>query len=146
MNWAVDFPNRRLARGWVVNQGISENRLMTAADLGAGFTALAGLAHGSGLRIVAATIGPYAGAVYPGVVTPDGLVARREVNDWIRTAGVFAGVFVGVFDVARAVGNPDDPDFIRPDLDSGDGTHLNDKGAEAMTTPWTWTTSLHNRS
>lgn len=49
---------------------------------------------------------------------------RREVNDWIRPAGVF--------DSARAVADPDGPDFIRPTWDSGDGMHLNDAGAEAV--------------
>jgi lysophospholipase L1-like esterase len=36
------------------------------------------------------------------------------------------------FDVARAVENPEAPDYIHPALDSGDGMHLNDKGAQAM--------------
>jgi lysophospholipase L1-like esterase len=50
------------------------------------------------------------------------------VNDWIRTTDAFDAVF----DVALAVANPDAPDFIHPALDSGDGMHLNDKGAQAM--------------
>ncbi|WP_067488873.1 GDSL-type esterase/lipase family protein [Actinomadura hibisca] len=100
----------------------------TAEDLIDGFTTLAGLAHDAGLPILAATIGPFAGAVYPGVSTPEGLAARRRVNDWIRTSGTFDAVF----DIARAVENPDAPDFIRPDLDAGDGMHLNDTGARAM--------------
>ncbi|MBO3744486.1 hypothetical protein J5X84_00305 [Streptosporangiaceae bacterium NEAU-GS5] len=93
-----------------------------------GFTALARRAHEAGLRILAATIGPFAGAIYPGISTPEGLATRREVNDWIRTTGTFDAVF----DVARAVENPDDPDYIHPALDAGDGMHLNDKGAQAM--------------
>lgn len=172
-NRSVDFLNRRLERGWVVNQGIAGNRLLrdeigehglarfdrdvlsipavthvlvhfgindlglpgmtgeppaTARALVEGFETLADRAHGAGLKILAATIGPFAGAVYPGVSTPEALAIRREVNDWIRTTDTFDAVF----DVARAVENPDDPDSIRPDLDGGDGMHLNDKGAEAM--------------
>ena len=50
------------------------------------------------------------------------------MNDWIRTTDAFDAVF----DVARAVENPDAPDHIHPDLDGGDGMHLNDKGAQAM--------------
>jgi lysophospholipase L1-like esterase len=172
-NRSVDFLNRRLDRGWVVNQGIAGNRLLrdevgehalarfdrdvlsvpgrthvlvnfgindlglpgmvgeppaTAADLIAGFQTLAERAHGADLKILVATVGPFAGAAYPGIATPEGLAARREVNDWIRTTDAFDAVF----DVARAVENPAAPDFIHPDLDAGDGMHLNDKGAQAM--------------
>jgi lysophospholipase L1-like esterase len=169
---SVDYLNRRLKHGWVVNQGISGNRLLrdgngehglarfgrdvasvpgaavvlthfgindlvlpgmlgeppvTAADLVEGFTALAGLAHRAGLRILAGTIGPFGGAS-PQMATAEALAVRREVNDWIRGADVFDGVF----DVARAVENPRAPDCIRPDLDSGDGMHPDDKGAEEI--------------
>jgi lysophospholipase L1-like esterase len=173
-NRSVDFLNRRLKRGWVVNQGIAGNRLLrdevgehalarfdrdvlsipglthvlvqfgmndlglpgmmsgeppaTSEALIEGFKALALRAHNAGLKILAATIGPFAGAVYPGVSTPDGLAARREVNDWIRVTDSFDAVF----DVARAVENPEAPDHLHPALDSGDGMHLNDDGAQAM--------------
>jgi lysophospholipase L1-like esterase len=100
---------------------------VTADELIEGFTSLAGLAHRAGLRILAGTIGPFAGAG-PRMATAEALATRRAVNDWIRRAGVFDGVF----DVARAVEKPQAPDYIRPDLDSGDGMHPNDKGAEAI--------------
>ena len=172
-NRSVDFLNRRLTRGWVVNQGIAGNRLLrdevgehalarfdrdvlslpglthvlvhcgindlglpgmsgeppvTSDALIEGFKTLAQRVHQADLKILVATIGPFAGAVYPGISTPEGLAARREVNDWIRTTDTFDAVF----DVARAVENPEAPDHIHPDLDSGDGMHLNDKGAQAM--------------
>ncbi|WKU48369.1 GDSL-type esterase/lipase family protein [Streptomyces sp. VNUA116] len=170
---SVDALNRRLERGWTVNQGIAGNRLLTdeigehalarfeqdvlsvpgaahvlvnfgindlglpgmvglppatAGELITGFAELARRAHEAGLTIHAATVGPFAGAVYPGHNTPEGLAARREVNEWIRTGGAFDSVF----DVARAVEDPERPDHIRPEFDSGDGMHLNDAGAEAM--------------
>ncbi|MEU1819654.1 GDSL-type esterase/lipase family protein [Streptomyces roseifaciens] len=170
---SVDALNRRLERGWTVNQGIAGNRLLTdeigehalarfeqdvlsvpgaahvlvnfgindlglpgmvglppatAGELTAGFTELARRAHDAGLTIHAATIGPFAGAVYPGHNTPEGLAARREVNEWLRTGDAFDSVF----DVARAVEDPARPDHIRPEFDSGDGMHLNDAGALAM--------------
>jgi lysophospholipase L1-like esterase len=172
-NRSVDFLNRRLTRGWVVNQGIAGNRLLldeigehglarfdrdvlsipgvthvlvhfgindlglpgmagqppaTADAIIEGFTVLARRVHEAGLRILAATVGPFAGAIYPGVSTPEGIAARREVNDWIRTTGAFDAVF----DVAKAVENPDAPDYIHPALDSGDGMHPNDKGHQAI--------------
>lgn len=170
---SVDALNRRLERGWVVNQGITGNRLLTdeigehalarferdvlsvpgvtdvlvnfgindlglpgtvglppatADDLIAGFTELARRAHDAGLRIHTATVGPFAGAVPPGVSTPEGLEERRRVNEWIRACDAFDAVF----DVARAVEDPVRPDHIRPEFDSGDGMHLNDEGARAM--------------
>jgi lysophospholipase L1-like esterase len=108
--------------------GMSGEPPATSAALIEGFKALADRARKADLKILAATIGPFAGAVYPGVSTPEGLVARREVNDWIRSTGTFDAVF----DVARAVENPEAPDYIHPALDGGDGMHLNDKGAQAM--------------
>ncbi|GAB4048721.1 SGNH/GDSL hydrolase family protein [Catellatospora paridis] len=90
-----------------------------------GFTALADRAHRAGLKILGATIGPFAAAE---ISTPEGLAVRREVNEWISTTSVFDAVV----DVARAVADPQSPDYIRPAWDSGDGMHLNDPGAEAM--------------
>ncbi|MFB9835382.1 SGNH/GDSL hydrolase family protein [Actinoallomurus acaciae] len=172
-NRSVDFLNRRLRRGWVVNQGIAGNRLLrdevgehalarfdrdvlsvpgvthvlvhfgindlglpgmsgeppaTSEALIEGFEDLAHRAHQADLKILAATIGPFAGAAYPGVSTPEGLAARREVNGWIRTTDTFDAVF----DVARAVEDPAAPDHIHPALDGGDGMHLNDEGAQVM--------------
>ncbi|WP_280266362.1 GDSL-type esterase/lipase family protein [Nocardia wallacei] len=170
---SVDVLNARLARGWVVNNGISGNRLTaveigdsgtnrldsdalrtpgvtdilvnfgindlilgamggqpsaTADELIAGFTDLAARAHAAGLRIHAATIGPYAGCVYPGMPIAETQPTRREVNEWLRTTDLFDSTF----DVDRAVADPARPEFIRPEFDSGDGMHLNDAGAAAM--------------
>ncbi|GAB0107353.1 SGNH/GDSL hydrolase family protein [Nocardia sp. JMUB6875] len=100
----------------------------SAEELIAGFTALAERAHAAGLPVYANTIGPFGGAIYPGLSVAEGIPVRRAVNEWLRTTEVFDGVF----DVAAAVENPEDRDFIRPDLDSGDGMHLNDAGARAM--------------
>ncbi|MFC4534024.1 SGNH/GDSL hydrolase family protein [Sphaerisporangium dianthi] len=170
------FPNllnARLERGWVVNQGIGGNRLLTdevgrhalarfdrdvlsvpgathvllhfglndiglgaasgervpaADELAAGFTELARRARDAGLTVLGGTLGPYLGTIYPGVDTPEGQLVRREVNDWIRTSGVFDAVV----DFAHAVADPGEPDAIRPDLDSGDHLHPNDAGAQAM--------------
>ncbi|TDE23817.1 SGNH/GDSL hydrolase family protein [Nonomuraea mesophila] len=108
--------------------GMAGQAPANADDLIAGFTELARRVRDRGLTSLAATIGPFAGAIYPGISTPEGLAARRRVNRWIRTGGVFDGIF----DVAHAVQDPENPDYIRPDFDSGDGMHLNDAGARAM--------------
>ncbi len=165
---SVDYLNARVARGWVVNQGIGGNRLLTdevgehalsrfdndalnvpgvkfvlinlgindlilgetAAidDLIAAYTELADRAHAAGLPIYANTVGPFAGVVYDGVAVETGVPARNRINEWLRTTTVFDAVF----DVAAAVEDPAAPDYIHPSLDSGDGLHLNDRGARVM--------------
>ncbi len=113
-----------------INDLILDNSTSSADALISGFRQLAGRAHAAGLAVYADTIGPFAGAVYPDLNVAEGRVVRRAVNEWLRTTRVFDAVF----DVAAAVENPNDPDFIRPDLDSGDGLHLNDAGHRIMGT------------
>ncbi|MGF6884172.1 lysophospholipase L1-like esterase [Nocardia sp. GAS34] len=115
----------------VVNFGINDLCLgepLPVADLIAGFTELARRAHAAGLPVYANTIGPFAGKIYPGGDAVAASPLRREVNEWLRGTDVFDAVF----DVARAVEDPERPDYIRPDLDAGDGMHLNDAGARLM--------------
>ncbi|MFD3701619.1 GDSL-type esterase/lipase family protein [Nocardia sp. NPDC058658] len=100
----------------------------TTEELIAGFTDLAERAHAAGLRIHAATIGPYAGCVFPGMPLLETQPTRHAVNEWLRTTTLFDSIF----DVDRAVADPERPDYIRPEFDSGDGMHLNDAGAAAM--------------
>ncbi|MEU0006235.1 GDSL-type esterase/lipase family protein [Streptomyces sp. NPDC006314] len=170
--------SRRLTHGWIVNQGISGNRLLTdeigerllarvdrdvlavpgvshvlihiglndlglpghiafpeparlpsAADLITGLTALAGRLHAAGLTVIGSTIGPYRGTVYEGYDTETGQAVRREVNAWLLGD---RHPFDAVVDVAAAVADPDRPDRIREDFDSGDGLHVNDAGARAI--------------
>ncbi|WP_327093900.1 GDSL-type esterase/lipase family protein [Nocardia vinacea] len=111
-----------------INDLILDNSTSSAEALIAGFTELAGRARAAGLAVYANTIGPFAGVIYPDLNVAEGRVVRRDVNEWLRTTSIFDAVF----DVAAAVENPDDPDFIRPDLDSGDGLHLNDAGHRIM--------------
>ncbi|WP_067829370.1 GDSL-type esterase/lipase family protein [Actinomadura kijaniata] len=170
---SVDVLNERLDHGWVVNQGLAGNRLLTdevgehglarfdrdvlavpgvshvlihlgindllipgmvgrpparAEDLAAGYTELARRAREAGLTVLGATVGPIGGAIYPGAVTPEALAERRRVNEWLRSSDVFDSLF----DVALAVGDPDDPERIRPEFADPDGMHLNDAGARAM--------------
>ncbi|MEU6996208.1 GDSL-type esterase/lipase family protein [Streptomyces sp. NPDC046465] len=177
-----DLLNDRLraagSSGWVVNQGLSANRLLTdeigehalarlerdaldvpgvthvlihfglndlgipgqeaypepapiptAADLIAGFTAIADRLHAAGLTAIATTVGPYKDTIFEGYSTPEGLAVAREVNDWIRGAD---SPFDAYADLAAAVADPADPDRIHDDYDSGDGLHVNDAGAQAL--------------
>ncbi|VFA98100.1 GDSL-type esterase/lipase family protein [Nocardia cyriacigeorgica] len=110
-----------------INDLILDERTATAADMIAGYTELAGLAHEAGLPIYINTIGPFGGAYYPGLNVAEGIPVRRELNDWLRGTDVFDAVF----DVAAAVEDPARPNFIRPEFDN-DGMHLNDAGHRAI--------------
>lgn len=118
-------------RGVLLNFGVNDLILdewtTPAEQLIAGFTELARRAHAAGLPVYANTIGPFGGAIYPGLAVATGLPVRAEVNAWLRDTDVFDGVF----DVAAAVEDPNKPGHIRPEFD-GDGMHLNDAGARAM--------------
>ncbi|GGK87889.1 GDSL-type esterase/lipase family protein [Streptomyces flaveus] len=170
--------SRRLTHGWIVNQGISGNRLLTDGngehllarlerdvldapgvshvlihiglndlgvpgtqsfpeppvlptvdDLIAGYTTLADRIHTAGLVAVAGTLGPYEGTVYDGVDNPAGQALRHQINDWLLGPD---HPFDTVIDIAAAVADPDRPDQIRAEYNSGDGLHVNDAGAKAI--------------
>ncbi|MFB8278404.1 GDSL-type esterase/lipase family protein [Nocardia colli] len=108
--------------------GMSGEPPATTDQLIAGFTEIARRAHAANLTIHAATIGPYAGCIYPGMPLEETQQTRNEVNEWLRSTDVFDSVF----DVARAVEDPARPGYIRPAFDCGDGMHLNDAGYRAM--------------
>lgn len=169
------FPNiltGRLRHGWVVNQGISGNRLLTdevgehalarfdrdvlavpgvahvliqlglndlgfsafgqplptASALIEGFTDLVERAHTAGITVTGTTLGPMGGAIYDGYDTPEGRAIAREVDAWMRNSRPFDALT----DFSRVLQNPDSPESMRPDLDSGDHLHPNDAGYRAM--------------
>lgn len=56
-------------------------------------------------------------------------IYRHQVNDFIRTSDLFAGVA----DFDQIVRDPDDPERMRPEFtDEADGLHPNSRGYEAM--------------
>lgn len=73
------------------------------------------------------TENPYQGDVNPGPENP-GSTQRRAVNDWIRTTGAQLPGVAAVADFDRALANPDHPDFMIPNLNSGDNFHPNGPG------------------
>jgi lysophospholipase L1-like esterase len=90
-----------------------------------GYERLVTLAHTDGLKIYAATLTPFQGARY---WTPRGEAKREAINHWIRTSGAFDGVI----DFAGAVADPDDPERLDRDYDSGDHLHPNAAGYQAL--------------
>ncbi|WP_019831503.1 SGNH/GDSL hydrolase family protein [Sphingomonas sp. PR090111-T3T-6A] len=84
-------------------------------------------AHAQGVKVIGATILPYAGSSY---YHPDAAneADRQAVNRWIREPGHFDGIV----DFDRVTRDPAHPDHLRPDFDSGDHLHPSPAGYRAM--------------
>ena len=104
----------------------------TVASLTSAYRQLIARAHAHGLRVIGATLTPFAGALCDGPFAyfydsaKESL--RGQVNAWIRESGQFDAVID--FDVA--VRDPQAPTRLRPEFDSGDHLHLQDQGYAAM--------------
>jgi lysophospholipase L1-like esterase len=101
---------------------------VTAEDITVGMRQIADRAHAHGLRILGATLTPYADTVFPGYFSKDGEIERQAVNRWIRESGVFDGVI----DFDAVVRDPARPDHILAEYDFGDHLHPNDAGYRKM--------------
>ncbi|WP_295517808.1 SGNH/GDSL hydrolase family protein [uncultured Stenotrophomonas sp.] len=104
----------------------------TLGQLQAGYHRLVRQAHGRGLRILGATLPPFAGAL-PGTPLEDYYAAdkdalRRQLNDWLRSDSPFDAVI----DLDAALRDPADSSRMAPAFDSGDHLHPGDAGNRAM--------------
>lgn len=106
---------------------------MTFERLSAGYRQIASQVRANGVRVIGATLPPFAGAL-PGTplnatyYNADKDTLRRRVNDWIRTSGTFDAVA----DFDRLLADPADPARLLPAYDSGDRLHPGDAGNRAM--------------
>jgi lysophospholipase L1-like esterase len=84
-------------------------------------------AHAHGIQVIGATILPYSGSDY---YHPDAVneADRIAVNRWIRTPGHFDAVV----DLDKVIADPNHPDRMLPEYDSGDHLHPGPKGYQAM--------------
>jgi lysophospholipase L1-like esterase len=84
-------------------------------------------AHAHGVRVIGATILPYAGSGYyhPG---PESEADREAINAWIRGPGHFDSVV----DFDQVMRDPQHPDRLLPAYDSGDHLHPGPAGYKAM--------------
>lgn len=104
----------------------------TLEELIAGYRQLIQRAHARGLRVMGATLTPFAGAL------PDTPLAdyyqpakeelRQRLNAWIRTGGAFDALL----DADAALRDPHQPTRLAPDYDSGDHLHPGDAGNRAL--------------
>jgi lysophospholipase L1-like esterase len=77
------------------------------------------------MRIVVCTLSPWKGYTQ---WTAELDKTRYAVNDWARTGSGFDGVI----DFDALLRDPEQPDRLRPQWDSGDHIHPNDAGNQAM--------------
>ncbi|WP_439450210.1 SGNH/GDSL hydrolase family protein [Stenotrophomonas sp. ATs4] len=104
----------------------------TLAQLQAGYRALVERAHARGLRILGATLTPFAGAL-PGTPLDDYYAAdkdalRQQLNAWLRSDSPFDAVI----DLDAALRDPAVPSRMAAAYDSGDHLHPGDAGNRAM--------------
>jgi lysophospholipase L1-like esterase len=104
----------------------------SAEDIIDGYEQLIARAHAHGMRIIGATLTPFAvafkGTPLEGYYSADKEKKRVAVNEWIRTSGAFDAVI----DFDAVVRDPADPTRMLPAYDKGDNLHPNDAGYKAM--------------
>ena len=106
--------------------GGSRDGRQTATAIQAVWTRIVREAHEKGIKVFGATVTPVKGNGY---YSEDHEAGRQQLNQWIRSGGIFDGVI----DFDRMVASADDPDRLDPAyLFENDWLHLNAKGYEVM--------------
>jgi lysophospholipase L1-like esterase len=82
-------------------------------------------AHMRGIKVIGATLTPFAGAAY---YSDEGEAIRSALNDWIRSGKAYDAVI----DFDAATRDPENPKQIRPTYNIRDHLHPNDVGYKAM--------------
>jgi lysophospholipase L1-like esterase len=115
----------RLPNGTMLKEMPFTHEVVSAEDLIMGLRQIIERAHQHGIRVFGTTLTPYAGADY---YSEDGEATRQALNQWIRTGGMFDGVF----DFDGAVRDPNHPSQFREGYHSGDHLHPSAIGYKAM--------------
>ena len=120
-----DVLTQTAATDVIVFEGINDIGLGSAPaeDIIAGLNQIAVRSRAKGLNVVGATLTPAGYA-------PDSAneAKRTAVNEWIRTSGAFDAVI----DFDAALRNPEAPETMIAEYDSGDGLHPSDAGYQVM--------------
>jgi lysophospholipase L1-like esterase len=103
---------------------------VTAADIIAAYRQLIERAHLKHLRIFAGTLPPFGGSIYNHDDATDSLTEkmRQALNTFIRTSGAYDRYL----DFDAALRNPEHPQEMLNQFDSGDHLHPNDAGYQKM--------------
>ena len=100
------------------------SELCSAEELRAGLTQLVERCRARGLAVIGATITPFKGFPTYNETTAK---LRSEVNEWIRTCGLFDAVL----DLGKLLGSPEDSEAMPPHWQVGDCLHPNPVGGAA---------------
>jgi lysophospholipase L1-like esterase len=103
------------------------DRQQLLADLKLAHRQVAERAHAHGICVIGATVTPYVGGDYYHP-EPENEADRQELNQWIRTSGVFDAVA----DFDATLRDPSQPARIKPVYDSGDHLHPSLAGYRAL--------------
>jgi lysophospholipase L1-like esterase len=98
----------------------------SADDIIGGLQQIATDARRRGLKVIGATITPYAGAGF--YWSEDGEMDRQVVNNWIRSSKCFDAVI----DFDAVLRDPKFPDRLAASFDSGDHLHPSVEGYAQM--------------
>lgn len=118
--------------GWPGSPFAPTERAVTLDELTAGYRQLVASAHARGVRVTAGTLAPFEGALagtpYAGHYSLEKEELRKQLNHWIRSAGLFDAVV----DFDAVLRDPGRPTRMRTEFDSGDHLHPGDAGYRAM--------------
>jgi lysophospholipase L1-like esterase len=101
---------------------------VSAAQIIQGHQQIITRARAMGLRVYGATLPPVEGFPSPGFWTPVMEEKRQLVNRFVRRSGAYDAVI----DFDAVLRDPTHPTRLRPEYDSGDHVHPNDRGHRAM--------------
>ncbi|MFJ8197658.1 SGNH/GDSL hydrolase family protein [Streptomyces sp. NPDC096152] len=99
--------------------------VVEAAELIDGHLELIRQARRAGLRVIGATLLPFAGSDHWG---EHAAKVSHELDEWIRCSGEYDAVV----DLNRVLADPEDPDRLHPAYDFGDHLHPDDAGYAVM--------------
>ncbi len=102
-----------------------DSPLVQPKELMGAYSQIVAQAHQHGVKVIGATIMPFAGAPY---FSQERERVRVAVNEWIRNSRAFDGVI----DFDAAMRDPDHPASLKAEFDSGDHLHPNAAGYRRM--------------
>ncbi len=108
-----------------VVKSLASGNKVTAESMIAGYRQLIARARAHGLKVLAATVTPYGGAMY---YSEEGEAVRQAINTWIRTGGEVDGVL----DFDAVIRDSAKPNQIKDGFHPGDFLHGSDAGYAAM--------------
>ena len=112
---------------------LDPSQVVSAPQIIDGLADLVRQARAAGLVVFGATLAPAGdlrrpSPLGPNYSSPEANEKRNEINDWIRSPGSFDGVV----DFDEILRDPNEPEHLREEYNSGDSLHPNDAGYAAM--------------